>query len=46
MRIDADLHRMEERLDGKTAVAPLQVELSSSLAAGEDLMDEGEFMFL
>lgn len=46
MRIDADLHRLEERLDGNTSAAPLQVELSSTLAEGEALMDEGEFMFL
>lgn len=46
MRIDADLHRLEEHLDGNTSAAPLQVELSSTLAEGEPLMDEGEFMFL
>jgi hypothetical protein len=46
MRIDADLHRLEARLDGTPVVAPLQVELSSTLCASAETIDEGDFVFL
>jgi hypothetical protein len=46
MRIDAELHRLETRLEGTPEVAPLQVELSSTLGASAETIDEGDFMFL